>query len=210
MFKALKRTKATGTTLLVLIGLASFADEDGLCYPSLRTLAKRVRVSRVSAVRAIQWLIDEGELAMLKRGHASPDSVKDRGRRGGFQATNYYQLKVVSPVNHLGGNNQEAEVVSFGGRHSSLLEQVSKNKSGVPPRAARGLAFHGTAADFVGVLTSAALDGIDQGRLGLPLLDHVIEFARRRGFPFTDESCQHAIDAALERRAPRAAKKESA
>jgi hypothetical protein len=111
MFKTLKRSRASNATLLVLLVLASYADEDGLCYPSLREISKRARVSRTTVVAAIEKLVQTGELARLTRGHSDWDRVKHRRREGGFQPTNYYQLMVVNPVNHLTASATDGEVV---------------------------------------------------------------------------------------------------
>ena len=68
-----------GSTFLVLLMLADHANADGLCWPSQERVARRARVSRSTVKRAIEELVEAGE---LKR------------RRGGQGAgsTNVYQV----------------------------------------------------------------------------------------------------------------------
>jgi len=126
-------------TLLVLVAIGFFADGDGLCYPSLRTIQKLTKISRKTIIDAVRWLEAAGELLVLERGHRDRDRVKDRRRRGGFQPTNYYQLLVVNPVdmlhdkgsrqvvqqmNHLGGSRKATQVVQ-----SAAFSLLYQNKS---------------------------------------------------------------------------------
>jgi Helix-turn-helix domain len=111
MYEALKRSSATDTTLLVLLVLASYADKDGLCYPSLRELARKARLSRQTVVTAIEKLVHSGELVRLTRRHTDWDRIKHRRRAGGFQPTNYYELKVVQPVDYHQDGPNDQEVV---------------------------------------------------------------------------------------------------
>lgn len=56
------KSEARDATLLVALALADWADEDGYCYPSVRQLATKARVTPRSVYRALQQLIDLGEL----------------------------------------------------------------------------------------------------------------------------------------------------
>lgn len=51
---------ADGGTLLVLLALADFANDDGECWPSVRTLSKKARLSERQTQYAITDLIDAG------------------------------------------------------------------------------------------------------------------------------------------------------
>jgi hypothetical protein len=62
-------------------------------------------------VTAIEKLVHSGELVRLTRGHTDWDRIKRRRPAGGFQPTNYYELKVVQPVDHQGGPNDQRKVV---------------------------------------------------------------------------------------------------
>lgn len=93
MFRVVQRTQASGLDRLVLLGLASFADGDGWCHPSIRKLARRAGVAKSTVQLALPRLVELGEVQMVERGHSQRDPVKDRHNRpGGFQATHYYRL----------------------------------------------------------------------------------------------------------------------
>lgn len=53
------------STLLVLLAIADFADDEGNAYPAVNTLANKVRISPRSVQRAIQELVALGELQVL-------------------------------------------------------------------------------------------------------------------------------------------------
>lgn len=212
MFKALKRTKSKGAAQQVLLAVCWHADADGLCYPSLRALAKLAKVSRQTVVSCLRELVATGELAVLTRGHVDRDRVKDRGRRGGFQPTNYYQVKVVNLVDHLGGQNGTGQVVQMAGGLTSVLNK-SVNKSG-----ASGL--FGTlpaTSQIVHLLKLHVHELLDANPLdgGVPMLDALERWGAVRNLPMTAELLQQAIELAIEERrakalAPPAKKAQSA
>jgi len=53
-----------GTLLLLLLAVADFADKDGKAYPSIRTLANRIRMSPRNTQRAVIALVASTELAV--------------------------------------------------------------------------------------------------------------------------------------------------
>lgn len=55
-------SKARGGTLLVLLGIADYSDDNGRAFPAMRTLAKKSRLSLRQTQRTIQALIEFGEL----------------------------------------------------------------------------------------------------------------------------------------------------
>lgn len=59
-------------TLLVLLALADFANDEGMCFPSQTTLAKKSRLSDRQVRRVLAVLIRSGELSIVRPG---------RGRR---------------------------------------------------------------------------------------------------------------------------------
>src|SRR5260370_567333 len=54
--------KHEGTTLLVLLALADWADEAGFAYPAVDVLAAKCRVGRASAFRALAELRRAGDI----------------------------------------------------------------------------------------------------------------------------------------------------
>lgn len=96
MYRAIQRTRAVGVSLNVLLALASWADTDGWCCPSLAKIARRARCGRASVQRALKQLLDDGEIEHHTRGHNLRDPLKDRATPpGGWQATNYYRLTCI-------------------------------------------------------------------------------------------------------------------
>lgn len=129
-----ERSTARGKHLLVLLALADWADDSGWCYPSYASVAKKSRMSRTLAVKLVDELEAAGELGVKPRGHL----VATEGEQGigNFQATNLYQIKVVTPGEHhrkhkvvqkdaKGGH----KVVTPGGQDPSLLDPSSLEPS---------------------------------------------------------------------------------
>jgi Helix-turn-helix domain len=219
MFRTIKRSAAKGLALHVLITIASFADEDGLAYPSLRQIEKRAKVSRHTVIAGIRQLIADGQLRTVPRGHRDRDRVKDARRRGGFQPTHYYQVlavnpvdrlspgdgQVVQPLHHLGGAKTTRKVVQkrrFPQLGSLLLNESVLNKSA--RRRPRG----GPADEqIIGILvtqTHALLDE-DPMRVGEPLLDALMDWAKRRHATYgcSTDALTDAIERALRQRKDR-------
>ncbi len=59
-----KFSQAKYASRLVLVALADFADDEGYCWPSVKTIAKKARVSERTAQYGIRQLIEIGELAV--------------------------------------------------------------------------------------------------------------------------------------------------
>lgn len=55
-------SKTKGGDLLILLGIADFANDEGIAYPSIATLAKKARLTPRNAQRSIRRLVDSGEL----------------------------------------------------------------------------------------------------------------------------------------------------
>lgn len=62
-----KFSKSSGSTLLVALAIADFADDEGRAYPSVSTLATKARVSERTAQYALTELVGLSELA-IERG----------------------------------------------------------------------------------------------------------------------------------------------
>ena len=51
-------------SLLVLLALADFADDSGVCYPAVPTLAKKARLEERQVQRVVKGLISKGLLSV--------------------------------------------------------------------------------------------------------------------------------------------------
>lgn len=78
-----------GSEWMTLIMLADHADDQGYCWPSMSSLAKRVRVSRNTINRNLNLLRDKGLLAW-----------ESRTRKDGGTGSNRYQL-LMTPCNKV-------------------------------------------------------------------------------------------------------------
>src|ERR1700757_4536602 len=54
--------------LLVLLALADHARDDGLCWPSMRSIAGKARIEERSAQRIIRRLIEKGLVELVLQG----------------------------------------------------------------------------------------------------------------------------------------------
>lgn len=66
-------SKLNGTALLLVLALADYANEDGVCWPSIPTLAKKARISERQTQRLLQELETGGHIAIDK--NAGPKGV---------------------------------------------------------------------------------------------------------------------------------------
>jgi uncharacterized phage protein (TIGR02220 family) len=53
-----------GSELLAMLALADWSDDEGRCWPSMASIAKKTRLSRSQAQRVVHKLIDDGFLAV--------------------------------------------------------------------------------------------------------------------------------------------------
>jgi hypothetical protein len=97
----LKRTAQTaifrGATRSVLRELADMANEEGQCWPSLATLAKRAGVSRRQVMRSVKEL-ENGEIIWV--------DVERRVVEPGMNLTNLYTLKMLEGQDDRGGEER--------------------------------------------------------------------------------------------------------
>lgn len=68
MTEVWKTSKAKGNDLLLMLAGANYADEMGYCWPSIRTLAKRTRMSPRSVLRSIAFMRSRCELYVIHGG----------------------------------------------------------------------------------------------------------------------------------------------
>lgn len=73
----------SGGELLVLLAIADFADDDGYCWPSVRRIAEKARMTERGVQKIVRRLCDEGRL-----------SVEMGGGRGG---SNRYCVSLQNP-----------------------------------------------------------------------------------------------------------------
>jgi DNA-binding transcriptional regulator YhcF (GntR family) len=74
--------------LLVLLALADHARDDGVCWPSIRTIAAKARVEERSAQRIIRRLIEKGLVEIVAKG----------GCIDGHNVANRYRVNGGDPV----------------------------------------------------------------------------------------------------------------
>lgn len=73
-----------GSKLLTMLALADWGDDDGRrVYPSMGTLAAKIRMSKRQAVRVVHYLIETGYLELL-----NPENS------GGRAKTNQYRIRL--------------------------------------------------------------------------------------------------------------------
>lgn len=81
-----EHSNATGNARLVLLAIADCADDSGAnAWPSLQSIARKAKVSRRTAIRAISELVDMGEL----------ECTRGAGQRGAGGVTNRYRVTMV-------------------------------------------------------------------------------------------------------------------
>lgn len=83
MSKVWEHSRAGGTELLLLLAIADYSDEHGYAYPSVPTLARKIRMTSRNTQYLLQKLEASGELE-IKRG---------AGRSG----SNLYRVKTLPP-----------------------------------------------------------------------------------------------------------------
>src|SRR5918911_5044637 len=64
MSRVWEESRQSGGALLVLLAIADFADDAGVAFPSIRTLARKARLSGRQVQRVIAQLVQDGELSV--------------------------------------------------------------------------------------------------------------------------------------------------
>ena len=70
-----ERAEHRGETMMVLLALAGYASNEGICWPAQETLAKRARVSRRGLQYIIRKLVESGDVEIEQAGGSG-----ERGR----------------------------------------------------------------------------------------------------------------------------------
>ena len=69
---AWEESQSTGSARLVLLALADWANEKGICFGSYRGLAKKTRLSVATVTRSLRELEEAGEVKQLEPGSFGP------------------------------------------------------------------------------------------------------------------------------------------
>jgi len=106
MAAVLHHSKATGSTKLVLMGIAYHMGKDGLngCWPAQGTLAEYANISVRQVQRALNTLVDIGELEVIVHGAWA---------KGSAAQTNVYYLADLCPDMCDGSLNHKRKVATF-------------------------------------------------------------------------------------------------
>ena len=75
MDEVIRTSTQKGVPKMVLVALASFASDDGVCWPAYDTLADRAGVSIASVRRAIKRLVESGDVQLHGQGNGRSSSV---------------------------------------------------------------------------------------------------------------------------------------
>ena len=121
-----KHSTASGGSLLVLLAIADFADDNGVAWPAVDTLAIKARLTRRQVLRIIRSLEARGELEVRRGG--------GRGR------VNHYRVKRgnIVTLTELNGDIHDQETVT----------PMSPEPSVEPPKKERLLSKNGTDPDL--------------------------------------------------------------
>ena len=114
---ALHHSKASGTTKLVLIGIANHLG-DGGAWPSVETLSRYANTSTRQVQRSIQELLGLGEVEVYLQG--------GNGRMAGYR-TNRYEIRLVCPATCDGSVNHK---VARGATSASLKGRLVRHPRG--------------------------------------------------------------------------------
>ena len=110
-------------TLLVLLALADWADDDGLCYPKRAQIAVKARLTESGVKFCLRQLLSDGAVSVESesRGPGKPRTLKIGGQ--------YLTPKAVSPVTRMGSVKHEKGV----SRHTRNKEEPSLNHQILKP-----------------------------------------------------------------------------
>lgn len=108
-----------GDRLLLMLALADYANDDGVCWPSQNSLAKRCRCSERGIVRMIDHLITEGEIILRRPGGG-------RGNSAVYQLARYSEI---GPLAAFGDVTAPVERVTL----KPLKDDPGANKGGRLP-----------------------------------------------------------------------------
>lgn len=90
----------TDNKLLVLLALADHANDDGICWPSLPTIAKKSRLSESQARRILKWLREKKYIEVVETGNGRKSTIYRVTPQGShsYGTPGYSQPWTPSPV----------------------------------------------------------------------------------------------------------------
>jgi len=110
MTRAWDRSSQQGTALLLLLALADFANDEGTCWPSVKTLARKCRLGKRQTQNLLGKLEEEGEISRLDMG-------------GGRGNTTTYRVNYVAPFDDERVQSSTERVQSGAERVQSSAEK---------------------------------------------------------------------------------------
>lgn len=147
----------TAAGLLALLALADWAGEDGVCWPSMATLAKRMRTTRRNAARTLRTLEDDGHISRTRR------KAEGGGNRSSLVTLTRY-VPLVTPMS-LGGDAEAPTLVTPASLPlvtPASPRTVSKNRKVEPEDIAEPI---GPAATFAATVLSHLRDSLGGSRV---------------------------------------------
>lgn len=153
---AWKNSRATGSTLLLLLAICDFADDEGVAFPAMKTLARKARISERTAQYGVAELVGLGELGIQHE--AGPYGcnlyrVHIEAMRGGADSAGVQDLRGCNPV-RLGGATHCTQTTI---EPSGSGVKGSKTKKAQTPKAAP-IGFDLTAGKFTNLDAQSAMD----------------------------------------------------
>jgi hypothetical protein len=86
------------SSLLILLAMADWADDEGYCFPSHRAIGQTTGGSTSTVKRAIRAATVRGEVERgILKGHTAPTPKEFIGPTG-FQPTNLYRIVLVDKL----------------------------------------------------------------------------------------------------------------
>jgi hypothetical protein len=177
-----KNAPVKGSDLLVLLALSDFANDDGICWPAMATIADKARISERSAQRACRAMAESG-LIEIEENSGPKGANRYRIILGGSQGRG--GDKLAPPEDCDGGDKCDAGGVTntTGGGDTSVTRTVIEPS--IEPSRERVRA----SADDAGAEEGGNEDGPDGEEAGsVPSPDsadfqkRVIRFCNGRGF----------------------------
>lgn len=122
-----KHSKHRGTSKLLLIALADFANDNGICWPSAATLAERINESERHTRALIKQLVDSGDLIAVAGGG------RGKTTRYGIVVgmTDKQRAKLNSVLQNTVSENSDIEETVISGVENSVLQRTETVISGV-------------------------------------------------------------------------------
>ena len=164
MSQVWEKSELKGEALIVLLALADWANDDGVCWPSLPKVADKARVSKGAVSHIIHRLANDGFITIHEtgsgRGHTSrysihpmPKRAEKQAAKGSFQkdlSENTFPEKVIPEKTFLNAKGSSGKVFSepraYKENHQSTIneplkstltrEQNSENAENAPHKSA--------------------------------------------------------------------------